>query len=214
MYTKANSTIESELKRLFGDHVSLTPLISADRMGRRIHGVDMTRAKTADQAELLVSLLDHYNVISFPDQDQETFRLRHLETLANHFGAPIPHPKNYANYLDYKKNKTPLKLPPVEEQTCTQCDQAFPNALQCRNDANSPAVYIVTNLVGSGPDKQEETVGGLHWHTDIEFERHTSVDQHVLCASRAYHTKQRNGNLGRPYSERRRVLSSGVGNRA
>ena len=171
MYTKANNTIESKLKRLFGDHVSLTPLISADRMGRRIHGVDMTRAKTADQAELLVSLLDHYNVISFPDQDQETFRLRHLETLANHFGAPIPHPKNYANYLDYKKNKTPLKLPPVEEQTCTQCDQAFPNALQCRNDANSPAVYIVTNLVGSGPDKQEETVGGLHWHTDIEFER-------------------------------------------
>ena len=43
-------------------------------------------------------------------------------------------------------------------------------AIQCRPDADSPAVYVVTNLVGSGAHREEEIVGGLHWHTDIEFE--------------------------------------------
>ena len=37
-------------------------------------------------------------------------------------------------------------------------------------DAESPAVYVVTNLPGSGPDQQEQLASGLHWHTDIEFE--------------------------------------------
>ena len=171
MTINASTNIELDLKRLFGEHTSIVPLISVDQMGRRIHGVDMTSPLTAEQAELLINLLALYNIITFPGQDQTSFRLRHLERLANHFGAPIPHPKNYANYIDYKKNKVPLVLPPIDQQACTLCDQAFPDVLQCRDDANSPAVYIVTNLVGSGPDKQEEITGGLHWHTDIEFER-------------------------------------------
>ena len=139
-------------------------------MGGRIHGVDIAGVLTPEQAELLVSLLDHYKIITFPGQDQASFRLRHLERLANHFGAPIPHPKNYANYVDYKKNKVPLALPPIEQQTFTKCNQAFPDTFLCPDDAESPAVYIVTNLVGSGPGKTEEVAGGLHWHTDIEFE--------------------------------------------
>ena len=170
MTIKSDADIEFEMKRLFGEKISIKPLISDDRMGRRVHGVDTTRPLTTEQAVLLVSLLDHYKVITFPNQDQARFRLRHLERLANHFGAPIPHPKNYANYIDYKKNKVPLALPPIDAQTSTKCDQAFPDLLQCCDDASSPAVYIVTNLVGSGADKQEQVMGGLHWHTDIEFE--------------------------------------------
>jgi len=139
-------------------------------MGRRIHGVDLTQPLTPEQARLLVDLLDQYQVVSFPDQHHANFLVSHLERLANHFGAPIPHPKNYANYIEYKKNKVPLELPPFEQQTSSRCNQAFPGTLQCLEGANSPAVYIVTNLVGSGPDKQEKVVGGLHWHTDIEFE--------------------------------------------
>ncbi|MGB1342017.1 MAG: TauD/TfdA dioxygenase family protein [Pseudomonadales bacterium] len=162
--------IEESLRRLFGESASTVALSSNDRLGRRIFGVDLTQPLTPEQAELMVSLLDRYKLISFPNQGEGQFRIRHLERLANHFGAPIPHPKNYANYADYKKKKVPLALLPVEQQTSTKCDQAFPNALQCREDASSPAVYIVTNLVGSGPDKQEAVVGGLHWHTDIEFE--------------------------------------------
>ncbi len=139
-------------------------------MGRRVHGVDLTRALTPDQAKLVVALLDRYRVVSFAAQDQSRFRLRDLERLANHFGAPIPHPKNYANYLSYKKQQVPLELLSVEKQTATLCNRAFPDALHCIADAESPAVYVVTNLVNSGPDKQEMVVGSLHWHTDIEFE--------------------------------------------
>lgn len=170
MSTDSIANFDRELHRHFGEQTSSTPLSTDERMGRRIHGVDLTQPLTPDQARLLVDLLDQYNVVCFADQDQANFRVSHLERLANHFGAPIPHPKNYANYIDYKKNKAPLQLLPVGKQTCTQCDQAFPDALQCRPDANSPAVYIITNLVNSGPDKQEQVMGGLHWHTDIEFE--------------------------------------------
>jgi len=172
--TSNASELDAKLDHLFGGDTSTAPLSSNTAFGRRIHGVDLTQPLAAEQARLVVGFLDHYKIISFaqPTQTsaQPNFRLRHLERLANHFGAPIPHPKNYANYIDYKKKKVPLELLPQEQQTCTQCDNAFPDKLRCIDDANSPAVYIVTNLPGSGADKQEQTVGGLHWHTDIEFE--------------------------------------------
>ena len=170
MSTQSNTDFELELRQVFGAQTSIDSLSTHERMGRRIQGVDLTQPLTAAQAQMMVALLDQFNVVSFANQDQSSFRISHLERLSNYFGAPIPHPKNYANYLDYKKKKVPLQLLPVEAQTSTQCDQAFPTALQCRPDANSPAVYIVTNLVNSGPDKVEQMVGGLHWHTDIEFE--------------------------------------------
>lgn len=164
------SRLDTELQRLFGNAASMAPLSGNKRFGRRIFGVDLTAKLSPDQAELLVSLLDNYHIISFAQQDQARFRLRYLERLANHFGAPIPHPKNYANYMDYKKHGAPLELLPHDSQTCSRCDVAFPEALTCVDDANSPAVYVVTNLPGSGPEVAEQLVGGLHWHTDIEFE--------------------------------------------
>jgi len=170
MNLESIADIDLNLKRLFGEAASTAPLGSNERMGRRIFGVDLTSLLTEEQAQLIISLLDRFKVISFPDQGSPSFRVRDLERLANHFGAPIPHPKNYANYIDYKKKKMPLALLPIDRQTPTLCNQAFPETLQCLDDANSPAVYIVTNLVGSGPDREEEIMGGLHWHTDIEFE--------------------------------------------
>lgn len=161
---------EGALRRLFGDGVSITPLSSEDRMGRRIHGVDLTQPLSEAQARLLIDLLDRFNIITFPGQDQKPFRLRYLERLANHFGAPIPHPKNYANYIDYKKKKVPLELLPADRQTATLCNQAFPGEITCIEDADTPAAYLVTNLPGSGRDQEEQLASGLHWHTDIEFE--------------------------------------------
>ena len=168
--TTSAADLDQELVRLFGQQTSIEPLSSVERMGRRIHGVDLKHQLSAEQAQLLVALLDRYNIISFPDQGEPSFRLRHLERLANHFGAPITHPKNYANYIEYKKNKVPLELLPANKQTATLCDQAFPGAIKCTEDASSPAVYIVTNLPGSGLDQHEQLASGLHWHTDIEFE--------------------------------------------
>ena len=170
MTTEAIAKFDQQLQNLFGPQTKTEPLIDDHHMGRRIYGVDLTQPLSGEQAKLMVDLLDHFNVVCFPGQDQNNFRVTYLERLANHFGAPIPHPKNYANYIEYKKKQVPLQLLPTEEQTCTRCDQAFPETWQCLPGANSPAVYIVTNLVNSGPDKEEEVVGGLHWHTDIEFE--------------------------------------------
>ena len=163
-------SVEWRLKNLFGSNSTLEPLNSNKSMGKRVHGIDLTRPFSIEQAKMVVKLLDLYKIISFPSQDRTGFNLRHLERLANYFGAPIPHPKNYANYGEFKKNKTPLELLPAHQQTCFRCDQAFPDHFQCTEGANSPAVYVVNNLVDSGPDKKEELVGGLHWHTDIEFE--------------------------------------------
>ena len=165
-----HNELEHALVQLFGSGATIEPLDRSERMGRRIRGVDLTSPLSEPQARLLVSLLDHYNIISFPEQGDGSFQLRLLERLANHFGAPIPHPKNYANYIDYKKKKVPLELPPVEQQTATLCNQAFPGSITCVADASSPAVYIVTNLPGSSSEKEEQLASGLHWHTDIEFE--------------------------------------------
>lgn len=163
--------LDDGLLQLFGSAAHVTRLAPNQRMGARIHGVDLTQPLSVAQAELLVRLLDHYSIISFPDQGAtDGFRLRYLERLANHFGAPIPHPKNYANYIDYKKHGVPLELPPREMQTASLCNLAFPDDIRCVEDAESPAVYVVTNLPGSGPDQQEQLASGLHWHTDIEFE--------------------------------------------
>lgn len=162
---------ESELHRLFGTGASLIPLTSENRMGRRITGIDLSGRLSAEQAALLVSLLDRHRIVSFAGQDELGFTVHDLERLANHFGAVIPHPKNYANYQQRRQDADiALELLPVEQRTSTLVDQAFPGEIECIDGADSPAVYIVTNLVGSGPDRQPELAGGQHWHTDIEFE--------------------------------------------
>ena len=157
------------LQRHFGPDASIAPLSSPDRMGRRIHGVDLADPLTPGQAELLVSLLDEHRIISFPDQDRSGFDVNDLERLANHFGAPLPHPKNYANYASRTKDSV-LELMPTEKRTSTQVNEAFPGMIKCITGADSPAVYIVTNIPGGGPDAEPEITGGQHWHTDIEFE--------------------------------------------
>ena len=159
------------LRQQFGAAAHITPLAEGQHMGVRVHYIDLTQALSTAQAELLVRLLDHYSILSFPNQGSiDGFRLRYLEQLANHFGAPIPHPKNYANYTEHKKHGVPLELPTHENQTASLCNLAFPDDIRCVEDAESPAVYLVTNLPGSGADQQEKLASGLHWHTDIEFE--------------------------------------------
>lgn len=162
-----NPSLETQLRTHFGHDAELSPLSSEDRMGRRIRGLDLAAPLTPARANLLVSLLDQHQVISFPGQDLHGFDVGDLERIANHFGAPIPHPKNYANYTN---RSAALELQPVEKRTSTRVEEAFPGEILCAVGADSPAVYIVTNLVGSGRDVEPEFVGGQHWHTDIEFE--------------------------------------------
>ena len=158
---------QTVLSELFDSTVTIEPLSHEEGMGRRIRGVDLSTPLTPKQAKMVVQLLDDHNILTFPGQDLTPFELQDMERFANYFGAPIPHPKNYANY---GASPEKLVLLPIEERTSSRSNQAFPGRIKCIAGADSPAVYIVTNLNGSGPQEQEETTGGQHWHTDIEFE--------------------------------------------
>lgn len=162
---------EKALQALFGASVEVTCLSAEDKMGRRVTGLNLRQALTESQAKLLVSLLDEFSLLTFAAQNRVDFSVTDLERLANHFGAPIPHPKNYANYMAYQRQEASLMLKSSSEQTATRCGNAFPEVITCLEGADSPAVYLVNNLVDSGWAKKERVSSGLHWHTDIEFER-------------------------------------------
>ncbi len=166
MSTTTLREVESDLLRHFGEEAAIAPLSTPDRMGRRLDGVDLSDPLSPAQAELLISLLDRYQIICVRGQDTLGFDVRDLERIANHFGAPIPHPKNYANYA----SGLPLELLPVERRASTLNNAAFPGIIECLPGADSPAVYIVSNVPGGGPDADPVIAGGQHWHTDIEFE--------------------------------------------
>ena len=171
MSTNQTTKLDTRLKKLFGKDARSAPLTRDQPMGRRIHDIDLTKPLSPEQAALLIDLLDQYSIISFPNQGNPDFEVRFLERLANHFGAPVPHPKNYANYIEYKNNRAPLMLLPKEKQTASLCNDAFPDRIQCIGGADNPVAYVVTNLPGSGANQEEQFASGLHWHTDIEFEQ-------------------------------------------
>lgn len=154
------------LREAFGAHVSAEPLTDPDRMGRRIHGLDLSKPLTPAQANALIAALDEWQIISAPGQDRHSMSVIDLERLANHFGAPIPHPSNIDDYVGGGS----ITIKPVEDRPSTAVDAAFPATVACLPGADSPAVYLVTNLIGSGPDAVPAVGGGQHWHTDIEFE--------------------------------------------
>lgn len=159
--------LEHALQEHFGGAVSIAPLSTPDRMGRRIRNVDLSSSLSVGQAELLQSLLDVYHVISFPAQDRHDFTVHRLERLANHFGAPIPHPSNFSNY---GAPAGQLRARPASEQAVARINAAFPGDITCVPGADTLATYPVNNLAGSGPDVEPVVSGGQHWHTDIEFE--------------------------------------------
>ncbi len=142
-------------------------LVPDGRIGRRLHGIDLAQPLTPDQASALLRLLDEHRVITFPHQNSSGFNVHDLERLANHFGAPITHPSNYANY---GATDEPIRLKAPDDQRATKANRAFPGQIVCSPGAESAAVYVITNLVDSGPDAEVNLAGGQHWHTDIEFE--------------------------------------------
>ena len=153
----------AELRTAFGGQVDAVPVVDDATMGRRVHGIDLSRPLTARQARALIGALDDWQIVSLPGQHDMT--VHDLERVANHFGAPIPHPSNIDDYLGGS-----IRLKPVEHRPSTQVNAAFPGQVTVRPGGDSAAVYLVTNLIGSGPTATPEVHGGQHWHTDIEFE--------------------------------------------
>ncbi|MBT5757253.1 MAG: hypothetical protein HOI41_20040 [Acidimicrobiaceae bacterium] len=158
---------QAELQKQFVATASLHPLSASGSMGRRIVGVDLAQHLTAHQAELLQTLLDSYHVLTFSGQDKKGLTVHHMERLANHFGAPIPHPSNFSNYGAPVDELSPRRS---SDQAVTKINAAFPDAIVSVEGADTLATYPVNNLANSGPDKEPVLAGGQHWHTDIEFE--------------------------------------------
>ena len=154
------------LATAFGDQIRIDALSSPDRMGRRIHGIDLTKPLDQAQAAAVIAALDSWRVVSFPNQIERGMTAAHLERLANHYGAPIPHPSNIDDYL----NNDSARLKAPVDRPATKVNQAFPDTISCLPGGDSAAVYLVTNLIGSGPEATPIISGGQHWHTDIEFE--------------------------------------------
>lgn len=155
------------LREAFGSEVRVEPLVDPARMGRRIHGLNLSQPLTSAQANALISALDEWQIVSFPGQTDHGMTVLDLERLANHFGASIPHPSNIDDYVGGGS----IKIKAVEDRPSTAVNAAFPETVTCLPGADSPAVYLVTNLHGSGPDAVPAVGGGQHWHTDIEFEQ-------------------------------------------
>ncbi len=177
----AAQQLQERLHQHFGSKASIESLTTEDRMGRRIHGLDLTKSLQPAQAALLQDLLDDFQIISFPSQDSHGLNVHHVERLANHFGAPIPHPSNFSNY-GVPVHEMAAKT--AEHQAIAKIDAAFPGAIACIEGADTLATYPVNNLSESGPDKEEVLAAGQHWHTDIEFEKvplSTSIF-YVQCA--------------------------------
>ena len=156
----------AQLRAAFGEQVQVESLCGGHRMGRRIHGIDLQESLNPNQAAAIIAALDTWQIITMPDQIQGGMTVKDLEQFANHFGAPIPHPSNIDDYgsADAARVKAP------EDRRAAVADSAFPDAVSCLPGGESAAVYVVTNLIGSGPDATPVVTGGQHWHTDIEFE--------------------------------------------
>ena len=166
MSSYADQAATERLATAFGDQVRVEALSGPGCMGRRLHGIDLAQPLDEAQAAAVIGALDAWRVISFPDQIERGMTAAHLERLANHFGAPIPHPSNIDDYL----NSDSARLKSIADRPATKVNAAFPETVSCLPGGDSAAVYLVTNLIGSGPDATPVISGGQHWHTDIEFE--------------------------------------------
>ena len=158
-----NEPALARLRDAFGGAVTATPVPAPSGMGRRVSGIDLSTPLNGAQAEALIGALDDWQIVSLVGQHDMT--VLNLERFANHFGAPIPHPSNVDDYLGGS-----TRLKPVQARPSTQVNAAFPGVVSVRPGGDSAAAYLVTNLIGSGPDREPEVHGGQHWHTDIEFE--------------------------------------------
>lgn len=94
-----------------------------------------------------------------------------MYTVAGTAGRPLrcAYPAS-AQLRQLRLGRGARELLPVERRASTLNNEAFPGAIECWPGADSPAIYVVSNIPGGGPDAEPVIAGGQHWHTDIELE--------------------------------------------
>ena len=159
-------------QKLTGSQAHSEPLADPDEMGRRVHGVDLKEPLLPAQAELYVTLLDHFGVLSFPDQGGDEVqpavpRARWPITLAPPFLT-----RRITRIIWNTKDWSAAVIGSTpERQAANLCDLAFPHRIKCVDGADSPRFWWWVTCRGAVLIKTSNTAApALHWHTDIEFE--------------------------------------------
>lgn len=184
---------QQQLQRLFGQQARSEGPLAASGAGRRFHGIDLRSPLSPPQVEFLLDAVAQHRIVCVAGQevgDVEVggFGLGHFERLANHFGAPLPHPSNVmrggVNAIGQGDSSGDVEWIPFEQRRAAGVNATFPTQLQCL-EHNSPAVLVTSNFsngqreVGKhdveGPRRDRSASGvtqsgGGNWHTDIECE--------------------------------------------
>ena len=184
-----DSKHSAELLRLFGPLARCSGPLAASGAGRRYTGIDLASAwLSAEQAEFLLDAVARWRIVCIAGQDLARFTLQDFERIANHFGAPYPHPSNFTRdgvlASEHGPTDGAVEWVPFADRRAAGVDAAFPGQLQCLTH-QSPAVLIASNLAtgetrGDGaaavtalrPHHPRRSVksGGGNWHTDIEYD--------------------------------------------
>ncbi len=169
--------LEGRLQQAFGAHVRSEGPLAPGGAGFRIRGIDLSKPLEPNQVNALLDALSHYRIMTVADQDLDAFSAAHFERFANHWGAPLPHPSNFRR-LGNTRYYEP-ELLPLEARPSTRVNAAFPDTLRCLPGADSPAVFVVTNVRDLREEERQagpKLVPSTTWHTDIE---HHAIPLHV-----------------------------------
>lgn len=86
----------AELTRLFGLNASWSAPLATSGAGCRLTGVDLAGVQLSpDRVAFLLDAVARFGILCIAGQDLERFTLYDFERLANHWGAPYPHPSNF-----------------------------------------------------------------------------------------------------------------------
>ena len=145
--------------------------------GIRISGIDLSEPLEPGQVNALLDALAQCRIMTLAGQDLDAFSAAHFERFANHWGAPLPHPSNFKRLGGTRYYKP--ELLPLEERPSTRVNAAFPDELRCLPGADSPAVFVVTNVRDLSDEERQAgptLIPATTWHTDIE---HHAIPLHV-----------------------------------
>ena len=170
---------EKNLKNLFGNDAYSEAPLSKSGAGIKFYGIDLCNKLGANKVEFLLNALSRYRIICIANQNLDKFSLNHLETFANYWGAPVPHPSNFKrggkSAQSDGETSGIIEWTPIEQRQSSLINKVFPDQLECLPH-KSPAVLVVSNFqdsvsgsgIASNDDNKKITVG--NWHTDIEYE--------------------------------------------
>ena len=169
--------IDRQLQQAFGADVRCEAPLADSGAGIRISGIDLSQPLEPEQVNALFDALGQYRIMTLAGQDLDAFSAAHFERFANHWGAPLPHPSNFRR-LGNTRYYEP-ELLPLEKRPSTRVNAAFPDTLRCLPGADSPAVFVVTNVRDLSDEERHagpKLVPSTTWHTDIE---HHVIPLHV-----------------------------------